>query len=256
MAKVKQQAPRKRPVQAPKTRAPERRRRQASPRVLIAAAAVVVAVAAGIGIGVALSGSGSSSAPLKNTATVRTLLRGIPQHGNTLGSPSAPVTLVEYVDMQCPYCDAFSRHVFPGLVQNYIRPGTLKMIVRPLAFIGPDSTRGRNAVLAAGKQNKFFNLMDLLYYNHGTENTGWLNESMVKRAATAVGLDRARFDSDRNSSSASTIASAIDTLARQQRVRSTPSIFVGKTGGTLNGVQLSSPTDTASVEATIQLLSG
>jgi protein-disulfide isomerase len=183
------------------------------------------------------------------------MFRGIPQHGNTLGSPSAPVTLVEYVDMQCPYCDAFSRQVLPGLVQNYVRPGTVKMIVRPLAFIGPDSVRGRNAVLAAGKQNKFFNLMDLLYYNQGTENTGWLSESMVKRAATAVGLDLARFDSDRNSSSASTIGAVFDSLARQQGVRSTPSIFVGKTGGTLNGVQLSSPTDAASVEAAIQLLS-
>jgi protein-disulfide isomerase len=255
MANVKQQAPRKRPVQAPKPRAPQPRRRQASPRVLIAAAALIVAVAAGVGIGVALSGSGSSSAALKNTSTARTMLRGIPQHGNTLGSPSAPVTLVEYVDMQCPYCDAFSREVLPGLVQNYVRPGTVKMIVRPLAFIGPDSVRGRNAVLAAGKQDKFFNLMDLLYYNQGTENTGWLSESMVKRAATAVGLDREKFDSDRNSSSATTIGSAIDTLARQQNVHSTPSIFVGKTGGTLNGVQLSSPTDAASVEAAIQLLS-
>jgi protein-disulfide isomerase len=165
------------------------------------------------------------------------------------------VTLVEYLDMQCPYCDAFSRQVFPSLVRDYIRPGTVKMIVRPLAFIGPDSVRGRNAVLAAGKQNKFFNLMELLYFNQGTENTGWLSESMVKRAATAVGLNRAKFDTDRNSSAASTIASVYDTLARQQGVHATPSIFVGKTGGTLNGVQLSSPTDEASVANAIQLLS-
>jgi protein-disulfide isomerase len=254
MAKVKQQAPRKRPVQAPKTRASKPAGRQASPRVLLAAAAVLVAVAAGIGIGIAVAGSSSSS--VKQVSTVHRMLDGIPQHGNTLGSPSAPVTLVEYVDMQCPYCDAFSRQVFPGLVQNYIRPGTVKMIVRPLAFIGPDSVRGRNAVLAAGRQDKFFNLMELLYFNQGTENTGWLSESIVKRAATAVGLDRAKFDTDRNSSSASTIASVYDTLARQQKVHSTPSIFVGKTGGTLNGVQLSSPTDAASVENAIQLLSG
>jgi hypothetical protein len=188
------QTPRKRPVQAPKQRAATPRRRQGSGRVLLAAAAVVLLVAVGIGVGVALAGtSGSSSSSLKHVSTLRTLLRGIPQHGNVLGSPSAPVTLVEYVDMQCPYCDAFEKQVFPELVHNYIRPGTVKLVVRPLAFIGPDSVRGRNAVIAAGGQNRFFNLMELIYFNQGTENTGWLSESTVDRAATATGVDVERF---------------------------------------------------------------
>jgi protein-disulfide isomerase len=251
MAAVKQ-TPRKRPVQAPKARGSQPRRRQASPRVLLAVAAVVVLAAVGAGVGVALGGGGSSS--LKQASTVQTMLKGIPQHGNTLGSQSAPVTLVEYVDMQCPYCDAFEKQVFPVLVRNYVRPGAMKLIVRPLAFIGPDSIRGRNALLAAGRQDRFFNLMELLYFNQGAENTGWLSDGTVERAGKAVGLDTARFNADRNSSDASTIASAFDILARQQGVRRTPSIFVGRTGGTLAGVQLTSPTDLASVANAIQLV--
>jgi protein-disulfide isomerase len=256
MAKVKQQvqAPRKRPVQAPKRREQTPRRRQASPRVLIAAAAVLLAVGVGVGIGVALTGSSSSS--LKQVPAVGNLLRGIPQQGNVLGSPSAPVKLVEYVDMQCPYCDAFSRRVFPGLVRNYVRPGTVKMVVRPLAFIGQDSVRGRNAILAAGRQGKLFNLMELLYFNQGAENTGWLSENTVTRAGTAVGLDLGRFNTDRSSSSVATAASSFDALARSQRIHSTPTVLVGRTGGTLSEVQLASPTDAASVVNAIQLLSG
>jgi protein-disulfide isomerase len=243
-----------RPVQAPKVRAPQqqRRRRQASPRVLIAAAAVVVLAAVGIGLGVALGGGSGPAKPLKNVAGATSLFNGIPQHGNTLGKASAPVTFVEYVDLQCPYCDAFERQVFPDLVRRYVRTGKVKVVIRPLAFIGPDSRRGRDAVIAAGQQGRFFQLMELLYYNQGTENTGWLSESIVKRAATAVGLDLKAFDAARNSAGVSSAAGAFDQLATSQGVRSTPTVFVGKTGGTPTLVQLASPTDEASVVSAIE----
>ncbi len=251
------QPPRKRPVQAPKVRSSQPRRRQASPRILLVASVLALLLAVGIGVGIAVAGNGNStSAPLEQVATVRTLLRGIPQQGNVLGSPSAPVTLVEYVDMQCPYCDAFAKQVLPTLVPTYIRTGTVKMIVRPLAFIGPDSVRGRNAVIAAGKQDKFFNLMELLYLNQRTENTGWLSEEMVKRAATAVGLDRKQFDKTRNDPAVAAAATGFDVVARADKVHSTPTVLVGKTGGTLSEVQLTSPTDLASVASAIQLISG
>lgn len=215
---------------------------------------MIVVAAAAIGIGVAVAGSGSSS--LKDVSTVRTLLKGIPQRGNVLGSPSAPVTLVEYVDMQCPYCDAFEKEVFPGLVRNYIRPGDVRMVIRPLAFIGPDSIRGRNAVVAAGRQNKFFNFMQLLYENQGTENTGWLNDAMVRRLAAAAGLNVAKHDADRKSASVIKAAKAFDSLAKAAGVHSTPTVFVGPTGRSLSEVQLNSPTDATSVVDAIQLASG
>jgi protein-disulfide isomerase len=249
------QAQLKRPVQAPKARGPDGPR-QASPRVLMIASAVILLLAIGIGVGLAVSGGGSSSTSLKNVSTARSLFRGIPQQGNVLGSPSAPVTLVEYVDMQCPYCDAFAREILPTVVPTYIRTGQVKMIVRPLAFIGPDSVRGRNAVIAAGKQNKFFDLMELLYFNQRTENTGWLSEKMVDNAAAAVGLDKAKFDKARNDPGLAAAATGFDAVAQADKVRKTPTILVGKTGGALNEVQLSSPTDLASVANAIQLASG
>jgi protein-disulfide isomerase len=250
------QAPRKRPVQAPKTRHAQPRRRQASPRVLLVGAALVVLLAVGIGVGIAVAGNGSSSTSLKQVGTVRTMLRGIPQHGNVLGSPTAPVTMVEYVDVQCPYCDAFAREVLPTLVRDAVRTGNVKLIVRPLAFIGPDSVRGRNALVAAGKQGRFFNLMELLYLNQGTENTGWLSDDLVRRAGAAVGLDVARFDRTRNAPAVAAAATAFDAVAKADNVHTTPTVLVGKTGGALSEIQLSSPTDLASVENAIQLASG
>ena len=170
-----------------------------------------------------------------------------------LGSASAPVTLVEYIDMQCPFCDAFERQVFPDLVRNYVRTGKMRVVVRPLAFIGPDSLRGRSAVLAAGKQGQFFDLMELLYFNQGAENTGWLSQSKVNRAAAAVGIDVARLTADQKSASVSKAAKSFDRLAKAQGVHSTPTVLVGKTNGTLRTVVLNSPTDATSVVDAIEL---
>ena len=69
-------------------------------------------------------------------------------------------------------------------------PGKVKIEARPIAFIGPDSERGRAAALAAAAQNRMFNFMEILYFNQGPENTGWLDDAMVKAAAASIpGLD-------------------------------------------------------------------
>ena len=78
----------------------------------------------------------------------------------------------------------------------------------------------------------------------------------VKRAATAVGLDRTQFDKTRNDPGVAAAATGFDVVARADKVHSTPTVLVGKTGGTLSEVQLTSPTDLASVASAIQLISG
>ena len=86
----------------------------------------------------------------------------------------------------------------PELIRRYVRTGKVKVEARPIAFIGPDSQRGRAAALAAAKQNRLFNFSQLLYFNQGTENTGWLNDAMIKAAAASIpGLDVPRLLSDR-----------------------------------------------------------
>ena len=252
-------------MQAPKPRQPARRERRASRKVIVVAAAVLVAAALGIGIGVALAGGSGSSIgtvpargsltgrlTLPNAAIVHRLFNGIPQRGNALGHASAPVTMVEYIDLQCPYCDEFELGVLPDLVSRYVRPGVLKIEAIPIAFIGPDSQRGRLAAIAAAKQNHMFDFMELLYANQKTENTGWLNDSTVARAAASIpGLDVPTLLAERKTASTAGVAKAFDHSADAAAVRKTPTLLVGKTGQPPTQVKLRSPTDEASVVAAI-----
>jgi protein-disulfide isomerase len=226
--------------------------------VLFAATAILILVVAAVVLGLVLSSGGSSKKTvpargslvnsLPGAAEVQSLLSGIPQHGNVLGSTSAPVTMVEYVDLQCPYCQQFETQAMTTLIPRYVRSGKVKVELRPIAFIGPDSVRGRAAVLAAGHQNKLFNFAQLLYLNQGTENAGWLNDNMITAAAASIpGLAVQKLLDERGSSSVSTRAQELDRQANTENVHSTPTILVGKSGKTPTLVALSSPADAKAV---------
>jgi protein-disulfide isomerase len=250
-------AKRQRRVERPPAPAGEPRGRKASAKVIAAVAAAIAAVVVGVVLAVSLSGGSSPAttdgAKLPGAAEVQALFTGIPQKSSTLGAASAPVTMVEYIDLQCPYCQEFESTVLPKLVKTYVRPGKVRIEQRLLAFIGPDSVRGRSAALAAGLQNKQFNFSEILYLNQGTENTGWLDDKLVAAAASSIpGLDVPQLLTDATSSRVSNTAKALDAEATAAGIDSTPTILVGKTGTQPKEVQMSSPGDYASVAAAIE----
>jgi protein-disulfide isomerase len=220
-----------------------------------------VLAATGLTLGIAFSGESSKAAvpargslvnALPGAGDARRLLQGVPQRGNVLGSRSAPVTLVEYVDLQCPFCQQFETQAMPALIVRYVRTGKVKIEARPIAFIGADSQRGRVAAIAAGEQNKLFNFAQILFLNQGSENTGWLNDQMVTSAAASIpGLDVSRFLAGSNSDAVKAKAGAFDRQAVADKVRGTPTILVGKSGGALRPVALTSPSDEQPVASAI-----
>ena len=231
--------------------------RRASPKVLAVAAGAIALAAVAAALAFALTG-GSSSNPsttsanstLPDAASAVSLFKGIPQRGNVLGKANAPVTMVEYIDLQCPVCRAFETEVMPTVVPRFVRTGKVQVIARPIAFIGPDSVRGRLAALAAGRQNRFFDFSQLLYDNQGTENTGWLDDDFVRAAFTSLpGLNVAAAEKARTEAAIADEASGYDTQADADRVRGTPTVLVGKRGGKLTEVV--SP-DVGNLSAAIQ----
>jgi len=256
MPSQKQSKRRRQAAKAPPPPKLKTTRRRASPRVLLAAGVVLVLVIAAVALGVVLtSSSGSSSATgvtLPGASDVQTLLRGIPQNGNVLGKPSAPVTMVEYVDLQCPFCQEFETQAMPTLISRYVRPGKLKVEVRPVAIRGGDSFRGQSATIAAGTQNKEFNFMQLLYVNQGIENTGWLDDDMVNSAASSIpGLDVGLFLKQVSSSTVAEQVKTVDAQASADGLDRTPTILVGKTGTKLRAVTVTSASDPSAVAAAV-----
>jgi protein-disulfide isomerase len=241
--------------------APQQARR-ASPRVLIAVAvAAVLLVGIGVGIGLLLNGSSTTSAGttegLPQAADVRKLFDGIPQRGTALGSASAPVTMVEYVDLQCPFCQQFATLALPEVIERYVRSGRLRLELRAIDTLGADSHRGQLALVAAGQQNKLFELAHLLYLNQRTENSGWLSDALVASAAASIdGLDVSRFNADLGSTRVANEAGTFYGLAQRDRVSETPTVLVGKTGGTLTAVTLRSSSDATPVTGAVDALLG
>ena len=238
------------------------RGRQADPKLLAIAGGAIALVAVIVVLVVVLTGGSSSNTALKDLpavgscstglpgcSDVASLYKGIPQSGNVLGKPSAPVTMVEYIDLQCPFCQQFETTVFPNILAKYVRTGKLKVEVRVLDFIGPDSSRGRNAMIAAGKQNKAFQFAEILYFNQKTENTGWLNDAMVGQVAASIpGLQVQQLLSERSSSAVKSTAKQYDAQQTADQVTGTPTLFVGKSGAKkLKQVPLASSTDQQSV---------
>jgi protein-disulfide isomerase len=151
-----------------------------------------------------------------------------------LGSPNAPVTLVEYADLQCPFCAEWAHRALPALVDQYVRTGKVRIVFRGLAFLGPDSDRALRAVVAAGRQNRLWDVTEALYHRQGPENSGWVTDGLLQEIAGEKALSQVSHPwVDRQIDVAGRAAQAA-------QIPGTPAFEIGRTGGRLQLVQLSS----------------
>ena len=209
--------------------------------MLIAAAAL-----AGILVGASQVGAGDTetverAAALEPAATPEpSLFAGIEQQGAALGSPTAPVTLVEYADLQCPYCAQWARDALPTLVDEYVRTGKLRIVFNGMAFIGPDSDKALRTAIAAGEHDQLWDVVHGLYMSQGHENAGWVTDALVTEIAAGADLDAAALLESRWEGAVSAKLKRTVAAAQAAGVNSTPSFQVGPTGGRLELVQVGS----------------
>ncbi len=262
--------------------------RQASPRTLAIAGGVIVVVILAVVLGIVLSrgsggnngstdtptitiasgtpavGNSSSPSALPGAPDVATLLNGIPQHGFVLGKPNAPVTLVEWIDLQCPVCQSFETTELQPLIEKYVRPGKLKIELKTWNILdavhgSDDSLRGQKATIAAAAQNKAFNFAEVLYDNQplNSEGTGWMNDAMISNAAASVdGLNTAQFATDANSAATASLIRQIDAFPRTQPdFTGTPTLQLAKGNATPHYYGTGSPAmDLVNLEPAINKL--
>ncbi|HEU6443438.1 MAG TPA: thioredoxin domain-containing protein [Gaiellaceae bacterium] len=231
-----------RPVVAPKRREPERRghRLAEAPRRLYAYALAVAVLAGALLIALsqisareettaAAPRSGVAVAGIAETAAT---FDGVPQRGNVLGSPRAPFQLVVYSDLQCGYCAKFASDVLPTIVRDYVRTGKVQMVYRGLAFLGPDSVTALQTTTAAGRQNRLWNVSELLYANQGLENA-WVTDDLLRSSVTAAGASATRAFAERDSAYVTATIDRWASMAARDGVQGVPAFYAGRRGGEL-----------------------
>lgn len=111
-----------------------------------------------------------------------------------LGSPSAPVTIIEFGDYQCPFCQRWNQNTKPLIEENYINTGKAKLIFVDFPIIGQDSITAHAGSYCADEQGLYWEYHDFLYENQGHENDGWASAQNLKSLVSDLdGLDEEEF---------------------------------------------------------------
>lgn len=143
-----------------------------------------------------------------------------------LGSKNAPITIIEFGDYQCFYCNRFYHEIEPDIVKNYIETGKVRMVFKDFTIIGQDSVNAAHAAHCAQEQNKFWEYHDTLYNNWAGENTGWASSKNLLNFANQTGLDIDKFSQCMNQSKyISTVQGSVSD-AKDLGLTGTPDFFI------------------------------
>jgi protein-disulfide isomerase len=143
---------------------------------------------------------------------------------NVIGRDDAPVTIIEFTDLQCPYCARYASQTFPRLKRDYVDTGKLRYTSRDLplpfhSFALPAAVASR----CAGEQGRFWEYREALFASQsllGTEPYG--------RIAGELGLDVEQLEACRSSGEQESNVRADLAMAAQHGIRSTPTFVIGR----------------------------
>ena len=153
----------------------------------------------------------------------------------TLGASTAPVTIVEYADYQCPYCATWAKTVEPQIKQAYIDTGKVRLEWHDMAWMGGESKDAANAARCAGDQGQFWAYHDLLYRSQAGQNSGAFSKDRLKAFGQQLGLKAATFDACVDSDKYGGAVQADFAQAAKLGITGTPAFFVN--GQRIDGAQ-------------------
>lgn len=211
------------------------RRRTALIRLSAAVGLAVIVVIAAVLIS---SGGGDDSTPASRAGNgggdaAAALFKGIPQKGVMLGDPKAKTTLVEFADLQCPFCAQYSNDALASVVDKYVRPGRLRYELRMRSFLGDDSARGAGAAAVAAKENKLYQFADVFYRRQGDENSGYVTDGFVRDIARASGVDPEAAVKGANNPGSQPLLAEAEQQASDLGSSSTPDFYLKLASGRL-----------------------
>jgi protein-disulfide isomerase len=194
----------------------------------------VFAAALLIGGGIALSQSGGdddqeSGPPSGDT---QALIDSLHQNGDSIGEADAPETVLEFADMQCPFCRQFALKEIPTLLAGPVSDGTAKIRYRSWAILGEDSKTAAAAALAAGEQDRMWNYVEAFYAKQGEENSGYVTDEFLREIAEDAKVpDLDQWEADRDPTRWSVVLKEVEDQASELGFSGTPSFAIEGPGG-------------------------
>lgn len=143
------------------------------------------------------------------------------------GDKNAKVTIIEFADLRCPFCEKLFTDTEPQLLKDYVNTGKAVLYFRHYAFLGPASVVAANAAECANEQGKFWDMHDYLYKNQPSESdTSLFTTDKLTQVAGTLGMDTNQFNSCLSANKYAKNVS--DDLAAGQKatVNGTPTIFI------------------------------
>lgn len=224
----------------PKATRTARRVARAKSRSLWFRAALTSTLLAAAVSGTVLLASPKSSPAVQDSHIdrgVSALLAGIPQEGETLGAPSAPVTLQVFADLEDNDSKRWFLKLLPAIIHAFVRTDILKIEYRSFKTntLGSETfVKQQAAALAAGAQNKLWNYADTFYHEQGEEYTPYVTESYMTNIASQIpGLNIAQWRKDRSDGRRIEQVVENDQEGRADGIHVTPGYRLGRTGGPL-----------------------
>ena len=185
--------------------------------------AVAIAVASALIVYTVSTQNDDTSPDIHTISLVSTILENT---SPAIGSPDAPITLVEFGDYQCHFCHQFFVNTKDRIITDYVDTGKVRMIFKDFTIIGPDSIRAAEGSWCAQEQNLYWEYHDMLYHNWDGENTGWASDANLHRLAAEAGLDVNTWSECLNSGRYSDVIASSSDDARELDITGTPSFFV------------------------------
>ena len=143
-----------------------------------------------------------------------------------LGNPNAPITLVEFGDYQCHFCNVFFHETEHDIVTNYVDTGKVRMIFKDYTIIGPDSVNAAHGAHCANDQGLFWEYHDVLYNNWNGENNGWASSENLLGFAAEIGLNTDEWNECMVGKNHQQVIVSSNNDARTLGLTGTPAFFV------------------------------
>ena len=143
-----------------------------------------------------------------------------------LGNSNAEITLIEFGDYQCHFCNVYYQNTEHEILEKYVMTGKVNVIFKDYTIIGQDSLRAAHAAHCASEQGKFWEYHDTLYNNWGGENSGWAGSENILRFAEEVGLNMNEFVECNVDKRYEQQIAASNTDAQKLGITGTPAFYV------------------------------